>query len=308
MAGQFLHNRQSGTPTASDGPRRAGRFGRAVLLLTLFGMLAGCSLGFIYPKLDTVVGWQLDRYLRLESGQEAWLDERLEERLSWHQREQLPQWREAVMALRTDIANNTLDAERHAVYSAQIKSLIHASAAGLVDDAATLVAGLGDKQIEHFFAHYDEETEELQEELAESDADPEAIAKERQDELIEDIEQWLGKVNAEQKAYLQQWSQESIRWRDYALDSRQRWRDFIGQTLAARQDPIATRAAIEQMLLRPESLRSAEYQAAIDQQADHRRALHLHVLQSMTEKQRSHFLAELDDLLEELDDLLADPV
>lgn len=303
MAGQFLHSREPARP-------RHGRlrFGRALLLLTLFALLTGCSLGFIYPRLDTIAGWQLDRYLRLESGQEAWLDERLEERLSWHQREQLPQWREALLALRTDIANNTLDADKHQFYSVQIKSLMQATANGLVDDAAALAAGLSDKQVQHFFAHYDEETEELQEELAESDADPEASAEERQDELVEDIEQWLGRVNDDQKAYLSQWGQESIRWRDYALDSRQRWRDFLVQTLNARQDPVGTRAAVEQMLLRAESLRSPEYQAAIDRQAEHRRALHLYVLQSMTDKQRKHLLGELDDVLEELDDLLSESV
>ncbi len=303
MAGQFLHSRIS-----ANWWRRAGRFGRAGLLLTLFGLLAGCSLGFIYPRLDTIAGWQLDRYLRLESGQEAWLDERLEERLSWHQREQLPQWREALQALRSDIANNTLDADKHQFYSTQIKSLMQASASGLVDDVVALAAGLNDKQVQHFFAHYDEETEEMREELAEANADPEASVKERQDELIEDVEQWLGRVNDDQKTFLRQWAQESIRWSDYALDSRQRWREFLDQSLAARQDPVATRAAVEQMLLQAERLRSPEYQAAIDKQAAHRRALHLYLLQSMSEKQRQHLLGELDDVLEELDDLLADPV
>ena len=276
----------------------------AVALATL--ALTGCTLGLIYPRLDSLVGWQVDRYLRLESGQERWLDERLEERLGWHQREQLPAWRKALAQLRDDIANDRMTDERLSALNDQTGDLIKASVSGLIDDTVQLASTLTEPQIEHLLAHLDEETEEFREELAERQQDPDATERERFDSLLEDVEQWLGGVTDEQKVYLRDWQQRSIRWSDYTLDSRQRWREFIVASLAQRSDPVATRAAVERMFLNPASLRSEAYQAAIVQQTSHRRALQLYLLQTMTADQKTHLLAELDDFLEDIDELLAE--
>ena len=276
----------------------------AVALATL--ALTGCTLGLIYPRLDSLVGWQVDRYLRLESGQERWLDERLEERLGWHQREQLPAWRKALAQLRDDIANDRMTDERLSALNDQTGDLIKTSVSGLIDDTVQLASTLTEPQIEHLLAHLDEETEEFKEELAERQQDPDAIERERFDSLLEDVEQWLGSVTDEQKVYLRDWQQRSIRWSDYTLDSRQRWREFIVASLAQRSDPVATRAAVERMFLNPASLRSEAYQAAIVQQTSHRRALQLYLLQTMTADQKTHLLAELDDFLEDIDELLAE--
>ena len=276
----------------------------AVALATL--ALTGCTLGLIYPRLDSLVGWQVDRYLRLESGQERWLDERLEERLGWHQREQLPAWRKALAQLRDDIANDRMTDERLSALNDQTGDLIKTSVSGLIDDTVQLASTLTEPQIEHLLAHLDEETEEFKEELAERQQDPDATERERFDSLLEDVEQWLGGVTDEQKVYLRDWQQRSIRWSDYTLDSRQRWREFIVASLAQRSDPVATRAAVERMFLNPASLRSEAYQAAIVQQTSHRRALQLYLLQTMTADQKTHLLAELDDFLEDIDELLAE--
>ena len=271
--------------------------------------LSGCTLGLIYPRLDSLISWQLDRYLRLETGQERWLDERLEERLGWHQREQLPQWREALAGLRADIANDQLDASKLSQYGERTEGLLKASLAGLVDDTTQLAASLTEPQVQHLLEHFDEETEEFAEELAErQEEDPVERERDRFEGLLEDVEQWLGSVSPEQKVFLQEWQRQSIRWSDYALESRQRWRDFIVQALQQRSDTVATRAAVETMLLAPATLRSESYQAAATRQVEHRRALHLYLLQSMTPKQKKHLLAELDEYLEEMDDLLADNV
>lgn len=290
MTGQFL----------SKFPGRWLATGLAALALT------GCTLGLVYPRLDSLVGWQVDRYLRLESGQERWLDERLEERLGWHQREQLPAWRTALAGLRDDIANDRMTDARLQALNEQTGTLIKASVSGLIDDTVQLAGTLTDKQIEHLLAHLDEETEEFREELAEREQDPQATEEERFENLLDDVEQWLGSVTDEQITYLRDWQQQSIRWSDYTLESRQRWREFIVASLAQRTDPVATRAAVERMFLNPASLRSDAYQAAIARQTDHRRALQLYLLQTMTPKQKAHLLGELDDFLEDIDELLAE--
>jgi hypothetical protein len=308
MAGQFLHSRSWRWAASAQAALRRFLvvFGRGAAALLAIALLASCSLGMIYPRLDTLASWQLDNYLKLESGQERWLDGRLEERLAWHQREQLPKWREELATLRQDVAEGRIDADRHQQLSEVMRDLIRASMTGLVDDTVQLAGKLTDTQVQHLLQEFDEDTEDLQEEIAERAADPADAEHERRENLQEDVEQWLGSYSKEQAAYLQQWSDGAIRWSDYALESRQRWRDFIVQTLTQRGDPAAARAAIEQMLLRPESLRTETYQDAVTRHTEHRRALHLHLLQTMSEKQKAHLLSELDELIEDIDDLLAD--
>lgn len=300
MTGQFLSK-----PAGRRGERLTG-IPRLIVLLVTAALLAGCSIGLVYPRLDMLASWQLDRYLRLESGQERWLDERLAERLAWHQREQLPRWRDALVAVRGDIAADRLDAERHRQYNDTMRELIRASMTGLIDDTAQLASGLNDAQAQHLLAHFDEETEELQEEIAEAAAEPVEAEQDRYDELKDGVEQWLGDLSQDQEAYLKQWRDSAIRWDDYALDARQRWRQFISLSMSQRADPVATRAAVEQMFLRPESLRSEAYQEAVTRQAERRRELHLYLLQTMSEQQKQHLLNEFDELIEEVDELLAD--
>ncbi|NQD38569.1 hypothetical protein HPT27_16215 [Permianibacter sp. IMCC34836] len=278
--------------------------GRVLAVTLALLLLAGCSLGFVYPRLDTLIGWQLDRYLKLESGQERWLDERLDERLAWHQREQLPRWREALGSLRSDIAERRLDGERYLQYSEQVRSLLSASAAGLVDDAVKLAAGLSDRQIAHLLKRYDEDTDDLVDELAERAADPSERLAERFDDSRDEIENWLGDLTDDQQAYLRQWQTQAIDWGDFALVSRQRWREHIVQTLSNRSDAVALQAGVAQMLLQPESLRAPAYQAAVAKQTELRRDLQLYLLQTLTDKQRQHLLGELDDILEDIDDVL----
>lgn len=292
MAGQFLNNLR--------------RIFRPVLVVWLAVAVTGCSLGFIYPRLDTLAGWQLDRYLRLDSGQERWLDERLEERLGWHQREQLPQWQQALQSLRQDIADGNVDAVRYQQHDERAQALVQASLSGLLDDTVQLAMKLTDSQVQHLLDNLDEDTEELQQELAERQEDPADWERERFDNLVEAVEEWLGRTNEEQRTFLQQWQQHSIRWSDYALNSRQRWRQFLVDALAQRHDKVAVQAAVETLLLHPERLRSEAYQAAVQQQRGHRQALHLYLLQNLTPKQKAHLLDELDDLLEDLTDLLAE--
>lgn len=300
MTGQFLSKPSRHRMTRLTCVRRL------MVLLVTAALLAGCSIGLVYPRLDMLASWQLDRYLRLESGQERWLDERLAERLAWHQREQLPRWREALVAVRSDIAAGRLDAERHRQHNDSMRELIRASMTGLVDDTVQLASGLNDAQAQHLLAHFDEETEELQEEIAEAAAEPAEAEQDRFDELKDNVEQWLGGLSQDQEAYLKQWRTSAARWDDYALDTRQRWRQFIADSMSQRADPVATRAAVEQMFLRPETLRSEAYHEAVARHAERRRELHLYLLQTMSETQKQHLLSEFDDLIEEVEELLAD--
>lgn len=53
--------------------------------------LSGCSATqFIYNRVDIFIRWYLDDYVSLDKEQQARFDNRLEELLEWHRREELP--------------------------------------------------------------------------------------------------------------------------------------------------------------------------------------------------------------------------
>jgi hypothetical protein len=261
-------------------------------------LLTGCLFRFVYPRLDTIAVWLVDRELGLSREQERRLAVQLEERLAWHRREQLPLWRDWMQAVRDDVAAQRMTAERHQEHRRRLVWLMREGAGGFVDVVAALVASLDDRQIARFLGRYDEATEELREELSGATADERLAERRRQAE--ERAEKWFGPLTPAQEEFLAAWSGEAIDWNADRLASRERWRAALAETLAARSDAAKLRADVERLLRRPESLRGPAYEKEIERYDSHLRALHLHLLGAATDEQRRHLLGEIDDWLDDL--------
>jgi hypothetical protein len=266
-------------------------------------VLAGCMFRLVYPRLDTIAVWQLDRMLRLDRQQERWLSARLEERLSWHRRHELPRWRDWLQAVRDDVAAGRMDAERHAEHRRRLDELFQHTAAGFVDVLVTLAARLDDRQVARFFERYDERTEELEEELA--DTSTGEWLEVRREEAEEQAEKWLGRLTPEQQAILGEWTRETPDWRPQTIETRRRWRAALAESLAARADPARLRAATERMLREPESLHSPAYREIVEAHEARIRALHLKLLETSGDDQRRHLVEKIQGWLDDVAALCA---
>ncbi|QGX38982.1 DUF6279 family lipoprotein [Permianibacter aggregans] len=166
-------------------------------LLPLVLLLSACSFTFMYPRADFFLGWQIDSYLRLESAQERWLDERLEARLRWHHQQELPRWRDWLVALRNDVAEQRIDEAGYEQYMEQLSQLLRATSAGLIDDGTALIQRLSDEQAKALLERLQEEVDEEIEELA--DESLEEHLEQRYERSVDNYEDWFGRLSDEQR-------------------------------------------------------------------------------------------------------------
>ena len=265
--------------------------------------LSACSFKFIYPRADFFIGWQIDSYLRLESAQERWLDERLEQRLRWHHQSELPRWREWLFTLRTDIAEQRLTPEQYDDHMAQMSALLRQSSASVVTDGVELIQQLNEQQVAHLLKRLQEDAEEAQEEALEMNE--QEYREERVENTVDNLEKWFGRLDDGQIAFVQAYVAQGPDLRTEMIASRQRWASYINETLQNRADTEQLTIALRRMLTQPESLRTPEYHAQWQQQGQLRRAMLSSIYQSASEQQRKHLLKTLDDWIEDFDDLIA---
>lgn len=276
---------------------------RQGLVLFVLLSMSACSFKFIYPRADFFIGWQVDSYLRLESAQERWLDERLERKLRWHHQSELPRWREWLSTLRSDIAERHITPERYDEHMTQMSVLLRQSSASVINDSVELMQQLNDQQVEHLLKRLREDAAEAQEEALEMSE--EEYREERVEKTVDNLQKWFGRLDSAQIQLVQTYVDQSPDLRMEMIESRARWATYINETLQNRANQEQLTVAVERMLTQPESLRTAEYHALWQQQGLRRREmLHL-IYQSATERQREHLLEELDNWIEDLGDLIA---
>lgn len=274
-----------------------------IALLPLVLLLSACSFTFMYPRADFFLGWQIDSYLRLESAQERWLDERLEARLRWHHQQELPRWRDWLVALRNDVAEQRIDEAGYEQYMDQLSQLLRATSAGLIDDGTALIQRLSDEQAKALLERLQEETDEEIEELA--DESLEEHLEQRYERSADNYEDWFGRLSDEQRQAVRDYVQQSPDMRPHVIESRQRWYRYIEEVLANRHDDAATRAAVQRMLTEPESLRTPEYQALWQQRGEQRKQMLGVIYRSASDEQRQHLLEELDEWIEDFNEMIA---
>lgn len=274
-----------------------------IALLPLVLLLSACSFTFMYPRADFFLGWQIDSYLRLESSQERWLDERLEARLRWHHQQELPRWRDWLVSLRNDVAEQRIDEASYQQYMEQLSQLLRATSGGLIDDATALIQRLNDEQAKALLERLQEEADEEREELAEESL--EEYQEQRFERSIDHYEDWFGRLSDEQRQAVRDYVQQVPDMRPLLIESRQRWYHYIENVLANRHDEAATRAAVTRMLTEPESLRTPEYHALWQQRSEARKQMLSVIYRNASDEQRKHLIEELDEWVDDFNEVIA---
>jgi hypothetical protein len=91
------------------------------------------------------------------------------------------------------------------------------------------------------------------------------------------------------------------------IQNRERIQSEARRLLGQRRDNPEFRTAIQELILHPENMRSAEYQRKIDINTAVTIKLVVQLNQLLTEKQRSYLLDRIESLAADFDTLSCDP-
>lgn len=230
-------------------PRRAPRkrWRLLPLLLATLWLTACSSTTFFYNRLDFLVPWYVDDYVDLSRDQDRELEQRLEPFLSWHRREELPRYaallQQLERALETeltlaDVETLTREAEG---YGDRVQTRA-------LDWILPMGAALSDAQLAEFIANLRDRQEELEEEYLERDM--EEYREDSYDRLLDNSQDYLGRLDREQRDALRQavdglqrsdslWLAERAQWIDrleVLLQRQPGWQQRIRDAMARRWD------------------------------------------------------------------------
>tara|TARA_B110000503_G_C7105065_1_gene395531 strand:+ start:431 stop:1303 length:873 start_codon:yes stop_codon:yes gene_type:complete len=141
---------------------------RLVILCLVF-LLSGCSsTTFLYNRLDFIVGWYIDDYVRFNKAQQVVFDRELDQILLWHRYEELPRYGELLDEFVAALADDLTDEDLAQFYLGIEAAVVRAQ--DQVNGMAWSIAGeLDAQQLVDFIDYLDEQQSEREVELLSRD-------------------------------------------------------------------------------------------------------------------------------------------
>ncbi len=192
---------------------------------------SACSNRFTYNQLDWLIPWYVDDYVDLTAEQSDEFDRRLAPVLTWHRTEEI----ETLIAL-LDSIEQSLDAPLTQAQVTQWISEVQASIRRveirLLDVLIQTGTDLTDKQVASVIENLAEKQAELQKKyLTRTDQD---YAEDSAERLIENLENYLGRLDAKQKTIVKDATGAMLRFDRQWLAERDQWIMQV-KTLLQRQ-------------------------------------------------------------------------
>lgn len=270
-------------------------------LLCCLLLTAGCSsTTFFYNRLDFILPWYIDDYANLNGQQKGHLDELLDPFLQWHRTRELPCY---LMML--DQVENSLDGEELTAQDIEALSLefekawqrVEAEALGW---AIELGERLSDEQMAEFLAELDERQQELREEYLERD--DEDVAEDSYDRMADTAEDYLGRLQPEQREILRT-SSEGLRRID--ADWLAQRRAFLDRLAVVLEREPGWQRRLRAMVAARDEQFSPGYAAALDHNLALLQETTVKVLNARTERQDRKLRRRLAGLREDVRKLIA---
>ena len=278
-------------------PRVAARW---VAIVAVALGLAGCGLGLVYPRLDTVVGFYVEGLVTLDKAQSAALKRTLASNLDWHRQSELERYSAFLRDMADTVASGAdrdewLGASRRT--EQYWREIFEQAAPGYTALAATFT----DAQVAELLENLELEDDEAWQYFARRT--PEQRQARREKSVRRALERFTGPLTAGQRQLIREHAARSQPFMAEWRDNRRVWREALGEALAQRDTGAAFEARMLVLIARPDDLWTPAYRQALE----HRRAslidLVVAIDATLTPQQRSAAQRQLLALADEVQGL-----
>ncbi|OKY25491.1 DUF6279 family lipoprotein [Thalassotalea sp. PP2-459] len=275
-----------------------------IFIILFVGLLTGCSTTFMYNHLDWWVGWYLDDYVDLTRDQQRNFDLKFEELHQWHRDTQLNQYKEQLTQFKSQISAG-VSKEDLAEHQEKITGHWQVLMRKVAPEVAQLSLQLSKQQRESLI----DNIKKIRQKRID---DHENLSREewleaREKEQIADLKEWVGKLTSTQKQKIHQLVKGFQSEREYWLAYRTSWQQSFFTLLTPEQlDQSYVDAFTDLMINGRKRLRSEELLELNKQNDAISHEITVHVLNTLTAKQRKKLTKKLDDLIEDLTELVED--
>lgn len=275
---------------------------RLPLALLALLALAGCSvIGMVYNNADRLVLAYVDDWFDLDRAQGKRFRERFRERMVEHRRDELPRYTAYLRELRRTVGGAPSADEVDALLLGS-RDLVELGIRRTLPVMADTLAELTPQQVEYLANEIAEANEDYAEELA--DDTPAERLEDRQEELVDELEDWTGRLDEAQRARLRRFAAEIPDDSQTWFEHRQQRQRGLLELLRSRAPSAAYIAYAEEWWLGRSHL-DPQLAARLERNRRATAATFAELITSLTPKQRKHAVARFDDLIEVLDGLHA---
>ena len=223
--------------------------------------LAGCGLGLVYPRLDTVVGFYIRDLVTLDKAQSAALKRTLTHNLEWHRRSELDRYavflRDVAGAVEAGAGRDEwLAASRRT--EEYWRDIFEQAAPGYTALAATFT----DEQVAELLANLEREDEDAWREF--SEYTPHERQARREKSVRRALERFTGPLTAAQRAIIREHTARSPSFMAEWRENRRVWRAALAEALARRGNGADFEARMFVLIARPDDLWTPQYRAALE--------------------------------------------
>ena len=273
----------------------------AIFLIAV--VLMSCGPRLVYPHLDWLIPWYLSDYISLDSDQKSMLGDRLSKLLDWHCRTQLPAYATTLRELRQDLARHSgqLNPAMLQAYSARLTVLWKELLQQIGPDITAILATATDAQIDELFVNLEKQNKKFKEEYV--DLPPDELVQNRAERMVKRAKYLISKLNAEQKQAVTDWSSQLTPIAEDWLQNRRVVQAGARRLMASRHTDPGFKAAMQEFIINPEHMRSADYQRKIDINTTVTINFLVKLDRLLTTEQRSYLLDRLDSLAADFDAL-----
>lgn len=264
-------------------------------------LVAGCNaMKLTYNHADTALAWMADDYLALSAPQETLLRGGLDRLLSWHRRDELPQYAQAFRKVQSAVEKG-LQREDIVWLIETSRTEYDEVLQQAATDAARVLGTMTPEQIENLEKKLARDNAKFDKEhLRGSDA---RQRDRRASKTMERIEHWVGELSSEQER--------EVRERSFAMplvydlwrqDRIRKQQEFVA-LLGRDQSPAELAQRLRRWHANWRGGRSGEYLGATDVLTEHSVDLVLALDRMITPAQRIKVVARLQSYIDDFEEL-----
>jgi Family of unknown function (DUF6279) len=262
--------------------------------------LVGCTkLRMGYEYADWVVIYSVEDNFDLDKAQRTRFKEDVAAYFKWHRREMIPSY----AAFLTRVAASLKDGLRPQEIDSAFASyhiLLRGTLLPMMDKAVSLLDSLTPNQIDLWVDRQKKKNEKLHKDFSGSSEDR---YEHRFTKIIDELEDWTGSLQAEQKAQIKVLNR-TLPWNgNLWLDARENATERVADMLRKQAGPKRLRRYLEDYYVYPEKSRNKEYQASQKAFDMRLKTTILMVYRMLTPEQKEHFILQVEKLAKDFQTL-----
>jgi hypothetical protein len=274
---------------------------RLLLISLMAGLLTSCMPIFLYRHADRLVLWKIDEYVDLTVDQKQFVRTRLKDLLAQHRKDALPVYERFLIQIKEQSVDGLDRQEVDWIFSTY-QRLRADLFKRIVADGAVILSSLADRQIQYLERQFQRDHEKAARKLKE---DRDSRLSRRASTTLDWLKDWCGTYTKDQQQRIRELSMALPDLSAVRLEYQEyRQHEFI-QFLQSTRDPQVLSVYLENVLLFPERSASPGYQHEIEHMTQSVKEMVLAIDHMITVQQRTHALAKLQRLIDDIHALAA---